>query len=70
MDKGKRDNKKGKKSSSSADADKSLRSAHQRDESAQTRDIERLSDKGPDTAESNITKAERDAHRMRTENDV
>jgi hypothetical protein len=70
MDKGKRDNKTAKKSAADASKDKSLKAAHLRDESAQTRDIERMSDKGPDKAESNITHAERDAHRMRTQNDV
>jgi hypothetical protein len=56
--------------SSDSSSDDSLRAAHVRDESEQTRDIERMSDKGPDEAEANITEAERDAHRMRTRNEV
>lgn len=70
MSKGERDNKGSKKPAKKADADASLRAAHLRDESAQTRDIDRMSDKGPDEAEANITEAERDAHKMRTKNQV
>jgi hypothetical protein len=70
MAKSKDDNKSSKASSDESGTDKSLRAAHLRDESAQTRDIERMSDKGPDQAEANITEAERDAHRMRTKNEV
>jgi hypothetical protein len=58
------------KASDESGTDKSLRAAHLRDESAQARDIERMSDKGPDKAEANFTEAERDAHRMRTKNEV
>ena len=70
MKKGERDSKMPKKDSQDSAKDKSLHAAHLRDESAQVRDIERMSDKGPDKAEANISEAERDAHRMRTENEV
>jgi hypothetical protein len=70
MAKNKGDHESSKTSSEESGTDKSLRAAHLRDESAQTRDIERMSDKGPDKAEANITDAERDAHRMRTKNEV
>ena len=69
MHKGERDNKTAGKSANSDKRD-SLKAAHQRDESAQTRDIERMSDKSPDEAEAGMTEKERDAHRMRTKNEV
>ncbi|MEO9037198.1 MAG: hypothetical protein ABI442_16980 [Gemmatimonadaceae bacterium] len=50
--------------------DDGLRAAHQRDESAQSRDIERLSDKTPDPAEKDLGAGESVARKMRTQNEV
>jgi hypothetical protein len=49
---------------------KSAADARTRDESAQTRDIERMSSKGPDPAEKGLGRAEIDARRMRTKNEI
>lgn len=51
-------------------AKKSAAEARKRDESAQTRDIERMSSKSPDPAEKGLGRAELDAQRMRIKNEI